>query len=262
MREGTVVGSAAMRARAVLHLAMTGLVVFLVGCTSAGGERTELLVSAAASLSDAFAEMEAVFEESNHDVDVLLNLAGSSTLREQILGGAPVDVFASANMANMEVIVDAGLAATDPEVFASNYLQIAVAPGNPAGITGLADFSREGLLLGICAEGVPCGDFAREALASAGVKPVVDTNEPDVRSLITKVEKGELDAAITYVSDVVTAEGAVGGVGIADEHNIVARYPIVVLADAPRPGVAADFVDFALSAEGQAILRSHGFTAP
>ncbi|HJQ77494.1 MAG TPA: molybdate ABC transporter substrate-binding protein [Acidimicrobiia bacterium] len=251
-----------MRARSTLYVVMIGLVVFLVGCTTTDGGRTEVLVSAAASLSDAFTEMETVFEESNHEVDVLLNFAGSSTLREQILGGAPIDVFASANIPNMELVVNAGLAGADPEVFAHNQLQIAVAPGNPAGITGLSDFGRFELLLGVCARGVPCGDFAREVLAGAGVEPLLDTNEPDVRSLITKIEAGELDAGIVYVSDVVAAGGAVEGVGIPDEHNIVARYPIVVLADAPHPEAASDFVDFALSEGGRSILQHHGFTAP
>lgn len=222
----------------------------------------DLLVSAAASLTDAFAAVAAAFETVNPDVAVVLNLAGSSTLREQILEGAPADVFASANASNMEQLVAAGEVAGRPAVFATNELEIAVPPGNPAEITGLGDFARGELLIGLCGEGVPCGDFARQALAKAGVTPALDTNEPDVRALLTKIEAGELDAGITYVTDVAAAGGAVEGVDIPEDQNVVAAYPIAVLVNAPNPDAAAAFVDFVLSAEGRALLAAYGFASP
>lgn len=222
----------------------------------------EVLVSAAASLTDAFAEVEAQFEARNPDVDVVLNLAGSSLLREQILEGAPADVFASANTSNMDQVAEAGEVEGEPQIFANNLLQIAVPSGNPAGITGLEDFGRDDLLLGLCAEGVPCGSFARESLASAGVTPAIDTNEPDVRALLTKVEAGELDAGITYVTDVASTGGSVDGVDIPEAQNVIAGYPIAVLANAPNPEVAAAFVEFVLSDDAQAILAEFGFAAP
>ena len=228
----------------------------------ASGLDGELLVSAAASLTDAFADIETAFEHANPGVDVVLNLGGSSSLREQIIEGAPADVFASANMANMDDVRTAGEVATEPRVFAANLLQIAVPAGNPGGVTGLEDFGRGDLLIGLCAEGVPCGDFAREALRKAGVDPAVDTNEPDVRALLTKIEIGELDAGITYVTDVVTSGGAVEGIEIPAEQNVTADYPIAVLANAPNPVVAETFVAFVLSAEGQAILEQYGFASP
>jgi molybdate transport system substrate-binding protein len=221
----------------------------------------ELLVSAAASLTDAFAEVEAAFEAANPGVDVVLNLGASSGLREQILEGAPADVFASANTSNMDQVVEAG-EASDPAIFVTNLLQIAVPAGNPAGITGLEDFAREELLIGLCAEDVPCGQFALEALANAGVTPSIDTNEPDVRALLTKVEAGELDAGITYVTDVLSTGGTVGGVDIPEDDNVIAAYPIVALTNAPNPAAAAAFVDFVLSAGGQEILARYGFVAP
>ncbi|HEY7468841.1 MAG TPA: molybdate ABC transporter substrate-binding protein [Acidimicrobiia bacterium] len=222
----------------------------------------ELLVSAAASLTDAFADFESALEVANPDLDVVLNLGASSALREQILEGAPADVFASANTTNMDQVVEAGEAAGEPEVFTTNLLQIAVPAGNPAGVTGLEDFAREDLLIGLCAEGVPCGDFGLQALQKAGVTPVIDTNEPDVRALLTKIEAGELDAGITYVTDVLAAGGMVEGVSIPEEHNVVASYPIVHLAGGLNPDGAAAFVEFALSAEGQEILDEYGFTSP
>ncbi|MFV0259097.1 MAG: molybdate ABC transporter substrate-binding protein [Acidimicrobiales bacterium] len=221
-----------------------------------------VLVFAAASLTDAFGEMEAAFEAAHPAVDVQLNLAGSSSLREQILEGAPADVFASANEANMDQVGEAGETAGDPEVFAENRLQIAVPAGNPGGVTGLDDFADPELLIGLCAEGVPCGDFARESLAEAGVVPDVDTNEPDVRALLTKVGADELDAGIVYVTDVRAAGDLVEGIDIPEEDNVVATYPIAELAGAPNPDAAAGFVEFVRSEDGRAILASYGFVAP
>lgn len=218
-----------------------------------------LLVSAASSLTDAFGEIEAAFEVAHPAVDVTLNLAGSSTLRAQILEGAPVDVFASADRPNMARLVEAGEVATEARIFAHNRLRIAVPAGNPGGVTGVEDFAREELLLGLCAEGVPCGDFARAALARAGVTPSIDTAEPDTRALLTKVALGELDAAITYVTDVSAAGAEVRGIDLPAQANVVADYPIAVLSGARDPAAARAFVDFVLSTDGQAILARHGF---
>lgn len=249
-----------MKIRMALLMA---LVVVLAACGDDGGSvEGELLVSAAASLTDAFADVEAAFEDANPDVDVVLNLGSSSSLREQILEGAPADVFASANTSNMDQVVEAGEVEGEPEIFVRNLLQIAVPSGNPAGVTGLEDFGRDELLIGLCAEEVPCGDFAREALANAGVTPAIDTNEPDVRALLTKVEVGELDAGITYVTDVSSTGGTVDGVDIPEDQNVVASYPIAALTNAPNPDAAAAFVAFVLSDEGQAILAEYGFAAP
>jgi molybdate transport system substrate-binding protein len=230
--------------------------------SASSGLEGDLLVSAAASLTDAFAEVESAFEAANPGVDVLLNLAGSSVLREQILEGAPADVFASANNFNMDQVVEAGEVDGDPEIFVRNLLQIAVPSGNPAGVTGLDDFANVDLLIGLCAEDVPCGDFGRTALENAGVTPAIDTNEPDVRALLTKIEVGELDAGITYVTDVLSTHGAVEGVDIPEEFNVIADYPIATLVNAPNPDAAPAFVAFVLSAEGQAILNSYGFSSP
>ena len=122
-----------------------------------------------------------------------------------------------------------GGAAADPQTFVANQLQIAVPAGNPGGVTGLADFADADLLIGLCAEEVPCGQFGREALANAGVTPSIDTNEPDVRSLLTKVEAGELDAGIVYVTDVLSAGDAVEGIEIPADENVIATYPIAAL---------------------------------
>ena len=221
----------------------------------------DLTVFAAASLTDAFDEVGAAFEEANPDVSIEFNYGASSALREQILAGAPADVFASANTSNMDQVVETG-AATDPEDFVTNQLQIVVPAGNPGGVAGLDDFANADLLIGLCAEEVPCGEFGREALANAQVTPSVDTNEPDVRALLTKVEAGELDAGIVYVTDVLAAGDAVEGIDIPADVNVTATYPIAALSDAGNAEVAAAFVEFVLSDDGQEILESYGFDSP
>ena len=245
-----------------IRLIVGSFALALVIACSGSSVEGELLVSAAASLTDAFAEVESVFEQEHPDVDVVLNLGSSSALREQILEGAPADVFASANTSNMDQVAEAGEVSGEAEVFVTNSLQIAVPTGNPAAVTGLDDFAREELLIGLCAEEVPCGDFGRQALDSAGVTPSIDTNEPDVRALLTKIEAGELDAGITYVTDVLSSSGSVEGIEIPAEVNVVADYPIATLAGAPNPDAAAAWVEFVLSDDGQAILTSYGFTSP
>lgn len=223
--------------------------------------RTAITVFAAASLTDAFTEIADQFEEANPGVTVELSFAGSSSLREQILEGAPADVFASASESNMDQVVEAG-EVDRAETFATNRLQIVVPAGNPAGIAGLEDFSRDELLIGLCAEEVPCGDFGRQVLAAAGVEPATDTNEADVRALLTKVEAGELDAGLVYVTDVVSAGDAVEGIDLPDEVDVLVSYPIGPVTSTGNPDVARAFVDFVLGDQGRAVLGDSGFGLP
>ena len=144
---------------------------------------------------------------------------------------------------------------------ATNHLEIGVPAGNPAGVTGLADFAREELWIGLGAKSVPCGALAWKALRSAGVEPSVDTVEPHVRALRTKIEAGELDAGILYATDVLSSRD-LDGIEIPEQHDFVVPYPIAVLTAAPNPEAAASFVAFVLSAPGQAILARHGFASP
>lgn len=220
-----------------------------------------VLVFAAASLTDAFEVIATEFEAHTPEFDVQLNLAGSSSLREQILEGAPADVFVSADTSNMDEVIDAGEATTFA-ILATNVLEIAVPIGNPAGVTGLSDFGRDELLIGLCAEGVPCGDLGRQALANANTVGAVDTNEPDVRALLGKIEAGELDAGIVYATDVLAATERVQGVEIPADLNVAASYPIADLTNAPNPVGAAAFVEFATSDEARSILARYGFSSP
>jgi molybdate transport system substrate-binding protein len=257
-REGSMV-----RRYRVITVGVTTAALLLAACGNSGnGASSQVLVSAAASLTEAFAEIEVAFEASHPEIDVVLNTGGSSALREQILAGAPADVFASANTSNMDLIADAGDVEGESAIFARNRLKIAVPFGNPGGVSGLADFARDELLIGLCAAAVPCGDYGRQALQNAGVDPSVDTEEPNVRALLTKIEVGELDAGIVYETDVVSTDGGVAGVVIPDDDNVLAGYPIAVLTEAPNAHGAADFVAFVLSDDGRAILVDHGFVLP
>lgn len=245
---------------------MVGVVLALAlgacGNETQAEARGEIVVSAAASLTDAFTEIEVSFEEAHPEADVVLNFAGSPTLREQILEGAPVDVFASADTRNMDEVVAANVIYAEPSIFAINRMQIAVPSGNPGGVTGLQDFAEDSLIIGLCSAEVPCGAFARQVFDAAGVDVELDTNESDVRALITKIEAGEIDAGITYVTDVIAAGAAVDGIDIPEAENITAEFPIVILAEAPNLEGATRFTQFILSLEGQEILGQHGFGLP
>lgn len=246
--------------RSAWAIVATCVALLLAACASGGDDRT-IRVFAAASLTDAFGEIAEAFEDSEPGASVELNLAGSSSLREQILQGAPADVVATANPSVMDELVDAA-AVERPEPFATNSLQIVVPAGNPGGVDTLGDFADADLLVGLCAVEVPCGEFARRVLSLAGVVPALDTNEPDVRALLTKVEAGELDAAIVYTTDVLAAGDGVEGIEIPEMQNAVARYPIAIVSETGDRSTAEAFVAFALGETGQRILREHGFGTP
>ncbi len=227
----------------------------IVVAACSGNGDSEVVVFAAASLSDAFAAVEAEFEAMNPDVEVQINFAGSSTLAAQLLEGAPADVFASADLQAMGSVLSEGLVMS-PSVFATNEMIIAVPEGNPAGVAGLADLEDDRLFVGVCAGPVPCGRAARQVFTKAGIVPSIDTEEPDVRSLLTKIEAGELDAGIVYVSDV-QDRSRVEAIPIDGSVNVTVSYPIAAAETAGR--AAQDFVAFVLSQSGQAILAEFGF---
>lgn len=252
-------------------VALVAVLVTGVACSDGGGEDDSrgatpdpspgtITVSAASSLTDAFLELARVFEARHPGVEVTLNFAGSSALTTQILEGAPVDVFAPAAPEHLD---DVSHELGEPRrIFATNRLRIAVPTGNPGGVTGLADLSREDLVVGLCAPGVPCGDLAIEALSRAGVVPRPDTREPNARALLTKVRLGEVDAAVVYASDVEAGGAEVEGVEVPEEWNPSARYAIAPLKGGANPGAARAFVDFVVSGDGAAILARHGFGPP
>lgn len=219
-------------------------------------------MSAAASLAGAFADLEADFEVAYPGVDVVLNLGASSSMREQVLAGAPVDVFASADEADLEALVDAGLTASAPVVFATNRLSLAVPAGNPGEVRTLADLADPARFVGLCAESAPCGRLARDLLERASVEAAIDSAEPDVRALVTKLAEGELDAGIVYATDVVGSGGRIEAVEVPRDLDVAVPYPIAVMRTAADRSAAQAFVDHVLSEAGRAVLREHGFDVP
>ena len=250
--------------RAILR---TFVVVAVCAGISAGSARAaepaaSLSVFGAASLTAAFRNAAAAFQTAHPGTTVALNFAGSSMLVQQIKEGAPADVFASADEANMQKLVDAGLVAGEPRTFARNLLQIVVAKGNPKHIAGLADLAQPGLVVVLCGATVPAGRYALEAFEKAGVTPPAGSRELDVKAVVTKISLGEADAGIAYVTDVRAASATVEGVGLAADHAVTARYPIAVLRDAQHPEQARAFLDFVLSDPGTKILGEFGFQSP
>ncbi|MGH9085480.1 MAG: molybdate ABC transporter substrate-binding protein [Acidimicrobiales bacterium] len=217
-------------------------------------------VLAAASLTEAFERVATAFEADHPEVEVAVTFDGSSALATQILEGVPADVFASADGVSVAKVVDGGAAAGPVVPFATSSLEIAVPRGNPLGIEGLADLTSD-LRLALCAPEVPCGRYAAEAFAKAGLEVPPASAEENVRGVLTKVALGEADAGIVYVTDV-RASTDVEGVDLPAAHQVSAVYPAVVLADAPNPAAADAFVDFLLSTRAQRILVSHGFRSP
>ena len=181
---------------------------------------------------------------------------------QQITEGAPADVFASADTANMDKLVTAGLNGTEPEIFATNLLTIIVAPGNPLGITGVADLANPDIKTVVCAAEVPCGNYADQIFTAAGVTVTPVSLEQNVRGVATKVTAGEADAGIVYVTDVIAAGDTADMVEIPEDINVVAEYPIATVAASPNQDVDDAFIDFLTGPEGQAILADHGFGAP
>ena len=216
----------------------------------------EVSVYAAASLAGAFDEIATAFTAEHPDVTVVPVYDGSSTLVTQILEGAPADVFASADEANMD---KAGDAAVDPELFASNTLVIAVPAGNPKGVADLADLADATTVL--CASEVPCGAASAKLLDAAGVTIEAASLEQNVTAVLTKVKTGEADAGLVYATDVIGRDD-VEGVVPENADDVVNHYPIAALADAPNPDAAQAFVAFVLSDAGQAILAEFGFGKP
>jgi molybdate transport system substrate-binding protein len=217
-----------------------------------------LTVLAAASLSESFKELGTAFEAKHPGSKVTFSFDASSALATQANNGAPADLFASADQANMKKVTDAGNA-TGPKVFTHNKLAIIVAKGNPKKVKSLADFPKISFVL--CAPEVPCGKYGVEALSKAGVKAQPKSLETNVKGVVTKVTSGEADAGIGYVTDAKAAAASAEGVDIADAQNVIAEYPMAVLKQSANSNLAYAFVDYILGSEGQAVLAKYGFAA-
>ncbi len=221
-----------------------------------------LNVFAAASLKGTFTELAAQFEQANPKVKVSLSFDGSSTLVTQIKEGAPADVFASADQANMAKLSDAGLVAGTPRDFASNVLTLVVPADNPANITSFVDAAKPGVKLVICAPQVPCGAASASDAKATGLTLTPVSEELNVTSVLGKVSSGEADAGLVYVTDAKTAGDKVKAIPLGLDKPTVNLYPIAEVKGAKAPELAQGFINLVSGAEGQKVLQDAGFGAP
>jgi molybdate transport system substrate-binding protein len=226
-------------------------------------EEHELTVFAASSLTGAFNEIYRDFELAHEGVDVVLNVGPSDVLAAQIRSEGTADVFASASQEWMDAVTRSP-GVLFREDFVRNRLVVIMPADNPANITSFEDLATPGIQLVVATSGVPAGDYAREALANAGILDAtlanVVSNEEDVAAVVARVAAGEADAGIAYVSDVsVAADNDLASVEIPEEVNVVATYPIAVVAGTDEPDLAREFIAWMSNAQGKAVLEDYGF---
>lgn len=237
----------------------------LAGCSTQSPEAPpppEITVFAAASLKQTFTELGARFQTDHPGTLVTFNFAGSSDLVAQLDQGAPADVFASADTANMAKASDAGVVAGSPVNFASNTLTIVTSPGNPKGIASFADLTKTGTQVVVCAPQVPCGSATEKVEKAAGVELSPVSEEPSVTDVLGKITSGQADAGLVYVTDADGAGDKVTAVAFPESADAVNTYPIAVLKDAANPQAAQAFVDLVTGPAGRDVLTAAGFAAP
>ncbi len=225
------------------------------------GPAGTLTVFAAASLTQAFTTLGSRFEAAHPLVRVQFSFGASSTLAQQIIAGAPADVFASASTTNMAQVTAAG-AASAPTTFATNVAEIAVPPARGGKVASIADLGTPGVQVALCQPQVPCGALAARVLAKARVAVTPVTEGLDVKSTLAYVTSGQVDAAMVYVTDVTAAGATVRGIEIPARDNASTAYPIAVVKASKNARLATAFSAFVLSPTGQAALHQAGFQRP
>jgi molybdate transport system substrate-binding protein len=232
-----------------------------VPASSPGSATGSILVLAAASLTESFTTIGKQFEAAHPGTTVRFSFGASSDLAQQAVNGAPADVFASASPKTMKTVTDANDAGT-PSTFARNVLEVATPPGNPAAVQSVQDLAKSSVTVAVCQPQVPCGATAQAMfdLNKLTVKPV--TEEPDVKSVLAKVELDAVDAGVVYVTDVKAAGAKAVGVQIPAAQNVSTSYPIATLKASKNASLAAAFMAYVLSADGQSVLSAAGFEAP
>ena len=229
--------------------------------SSSAAQTGAITVFAASSLKDTFTQLGQQFEAAHPGDTVKFSFGASSALAEQINSGAPADVFASAATKNMDQVVTTGNA-SNPQNFAENIMEVAVPPNNPAKVTSVNDLAKSSVKVAVCQPQVPCGVVAAQVFKNAKitVKPV--TLQPDVKSVLTQVELGNVDAGVVYVTDVQAAGSKVKGVTIPANVNATTTYPIAALTHSKEQAIAAAFVAYVLSPPGEQVLKAAGFEQP
>jgi molybdate transport system substrate-binding protein len=266
------------RSAAIVLLSLGLLCLGACGSSSAAATSTAtaqpvtLTVFAAASLKAAFTKIGQQFQAAHRNVTVNFSFGGSDALAAQINQGAPADVFASANITQMNVVISAGnILASNVQTFAHNRLVVITPKANPANIQTLQDLARPGVKLDLAAATVPAGQYAVAFLTKASADPSFGTSykanvlrnvvsyETDVATVLNKVSLGEADAGIVYTTDAETTPGTLTTIAIPDALNTIAVYPIAPVKASPNAATARAFVGYVSSSGGQAVLASYGF---
>ncbi len=249
-----------MKQSAIAAAVTIALALSACSAPSDDTQPTTLTVFAAASLTETFEDLADRFSEA-HDVEVQLNLAGSSDLVTQVLEGAPADVIATADERTMQRLVEDGALASEPQSFVSNSLVIAVPEGNPRDVDGLRALADPGLDVVVCAPQVPCGSATEAVAQAAGVALTPVSEEPAVTDVLGKVANGQADAGLVYRTDASGSE-SVDAVEFPEADGAVNRYPIAPVADAQNVEAGQEFVEFVRSDEGREVFDAAGFEAP
>lgn len=219
-----------------------------------------ITVDAAASLNEVFPALAKTFQADNPGTTITFNFGGSSALAAAIVAGAPVDVFAAASPKTMATVTDASLTAADPVTIARNKLEIAVPPTNPGKITGLKDFADAAKTIVVCDKAVPCGAAATTVFDLAKITAKPDSYEPDVTSVLTKVEGNDADAGLVYVTDVQAAGDKVEGIPFTEADQAITAYPIAALTASKNAALASAWIAYVQAHEAD--LQAAGFLAP
>ncbi|MDR3707129.1 MAG: molybdate ABC transporter substrate-binding protein [Capsulimonadaceae bacterium] len=230
-------------------------------------DAADIRVFAAASLTEAFKAIGTAYERVDPFDHVDYSFGGSPTLRTQIQQGAQVDIFASADRPNMDVLTAAHLAGS-PVIFARNTL-VVIAPSSSTTVNRISDLAGNGVRVVLAGPKVPAGRYAEEILAkmtpgiasnfNKSVMANVVSREIDVKAVVAKVQLGEADAGIVFATDAIAAGSKVRTIPIPAKYNVTAEYPIAVLSSSTIPVIASKFIAFINSPAGQSILRAHGF---
>ncbi|HAE82201.1 MAG TPA: molybdate ABC transporter substrate-binding protein [Ktedonobacter sp.] len=266
-----------VRSALLLFVMLCTLLLAACGGTTTGTgtatttAKTTLNVFAAASLTESFKAIVTKYQQAHPNITIKLNFAGSQILEQQIASGAGADVFASADQVNMKKASDAGLVG-NAQVFVKNRLTVIIPAGNPGKINSLKDLARKGVKIDIEAPAVPAGKYSLQALDKmaqssdygpayeSAVKANFVSQETDVKSVVNKVQLGEVDAGFVYVTDVTTAvTSKLKMITIPDNFNVIAQYPIAVTKSSAHASDAQAFVQYVLSSPGQDVLQQYHF---
>jgi len=225
------------------------------------GKKT-VVVFAAASLKSSFTTLAEKLRAEHPELDLKFNFAGSQDLVAQIKAGAKADVVATADLATMGKLKDAGSLDGAAQNFASNTLTIAVPPSNPANISALADLAKPGVKTVLCAAQVPCGAASHKVEKAAGldIKPV--SEELAVTDVLGKVSSGEADAGLVYRTDAQGSKGAVKAVDFPQSSAAVNTYAVALVQGAPDRDGGRTFLAALTGAPGQKVLAEAGFGKP